>query len=357
MLHRRHQHDLTSLPSVWSNSIRHFACPLLPPDSVTATQVATKRLTASTHTLSSPELSRAPKNRSKNNTPPSPRSLTLLQRWLLDTSSRYAAHLRTTSCTSSPSAEPAMLNTCYIMPVVHEQSNSPAETILRLLLPLNLWACSSFLAGEWDGWALVTLYALLSSQHRVWRAVLGPPLPAIANSPKGHWHTAEHPELADIGDKNGVTCNVPCPFELTKLNEQLAGKILRDCEAAKEAAIKANKPSPPPPIGDLHKTGSLHRARRLIRERGTSDLFSGNRLAGSCRPPWASSKASPSHSIGSRQQMLPLHITAATPEVSASALAGVGPFKMRAFARRTTITLPLSAAIPISRLSSGQSID
>ncbi|KAM0711613.1 hypothetical protein Q7P35_000980 [Cladosporium inversicolor] len=71
---------------------------------------------------------------------------------------------------------------------------------------------------------------------------------------------------------------ISCPFELTKLNEQLAGKILRDSEAAKEAAIKANKPPPPPPIGDLHKTGSLHTARRLVRERGISGLYSGYRL-------------------------------------------------------------------------------
>jgi hypothetical protein len=71
---------------------------------------------------------------------------------------------------------------------------------------------------------------------------------------------------------------VSCPFELTKLNEQLAGKILRDAEAAKAAAIKANKPPPPPPIGDLHKTGSLHTARRLVRERGISGLYSGYRL-------------------------------------------------------------------------------
>jgi solute carrier family 25 carnitine/acylcarnitine transporter 20/29 len=71
---------------------------------------------------------------------------------------------------------------------------------------------------------------------------------------------------------------ISCPFELTKLNEQLAGKILRDSDAAKAAALKAGRPPPPPPAGDLHKTGAIHTATRLFREKGISGLYSGYRL-------------------------------------------------------------------------------
>lgn len=75
-----------------------------------------------------------------------------------------------------------------------------------------------------------------------------------------------------------VITMVSCPFELTKLNEQLAGKVLRDHESATEAARKAGKAPPPPPAGDLHKTGSLHTARRLFAERGIYGLYSGYRM-------------------------------------------------------------------------------
>lgn len=71
---------------------------------------------------------------------------------------------------------------------------------------------------------------------------------------------------------------VSCPFELTKLHEQLAGKVLRDHQEALKAAKQAGKPPPPPPAGDLHKTGSMHTAKRLFSERGIYGLYSGYRM-------------------------------------------------------------------------------
>jgi solute carrier family 25 carnitine/acylcarnitine transporter 20/29 len=102
---------------------------------------------------------------------------------------------------------------------------------------------------------------------------------ALANAPNSYPSLYTLGCFGSAGALSGAVITlISCPFELTKLNEQLAGKVLRDCEAAKEAAIKANKPPPPPPVGDLYKTGSLHTARRLISERGISGLYSGYRL-------------------------------------------------------------------------------
>ena len=66
-----------------------------------------------------------------------------------------------------------------------------------------------------------------------------------------------------------VITTLSCPFELTKLNEQLAGK------EARKHLIASNAGAAPPP---LSKTGAWMTARRLVSERGLSGLYSGYRL-------------------------------------------------------------------------------
>lgn len=102
---------------------------------------------------------------------------------------------------------------------------------------------------------------------------------AMANAPNSYPNLYTLACFSSAGAVAGAfITTISCPFELTKLNEQLAGKMLREANLAKEAAIKAGKPPPPPPAVDLHKTGSMHTARRLISERGISGLYSGYRL-------------------------------------------------------------------------------
>ncbi|KAI4731943.1 hypothetical protein E4T49_00212 [Aureobasidium sp. EXF-10728] len=60
---------------------------------------------------------------------------------------------------------------------------------------------------------------------------------------------------------------VSCPFELIKLNAQLAGKMKRE----------ANPSDRPQPISDL-RTGAFRTAQQLVRERGTRGLYCGYRL-------------------------------------------------------------------------------
>lgn len=62
-----------------------------------------------------------------------------------------------------------------------------------------------------------------------------------------------------------------CPFELTKLNEQLAGK------EARQRAIADNGATPPPPPKPA-KTGAWVTARRLVQDRGIFGLYAGYRL-------------------------------------------------------------------------------
>ena len=62
-----------------------------------------------------------------------------------------------------------------------------------------------------------------------------------------------------------------CPFELTKLNEQLAGK-----EARRRAVGGNGAPSPHPPSS--LSAGAWVTARRLVRERGVMGLYAGYRL-------------------------------------------------------------------------------
>ena len=61
-----------------------------------------------------------------------------------------------------------------------------------------------------------------------------------------------------------------CPFELTKLNEQLAGK------EARQRALADNGATPGPPQSS--KAGAWVTARRLVRDRGFFGLYSGYRL-------------------------------------------------------------------------------
>ncbi|KAF2159774.1 hypothetical protein M409DRAFT_70821 [Zasmidium cellare ATCC 36951] len=67
-----------------------------------------------------------------------------------------------------------------------------------------------------------------------------------------------------------VITTISCPFELTKLNEQLAGKVAR--EAALRNSSKYN------PAADLKSGGSMATARRLVRDRGLQGLYAGYRL-------------------------------------------------------------------------------
>jgi hypothetical protein len=62
-----------------------------------------------------------------------------------------------------------------------------------------------------------------------------------------------------------------CPFELTKLNEQLAGK------EARQRALADNGSTPPPPPKNS-KAGAWVTARRLVHDRGFFGLYAGYRL-------------------------------------------------------------------------------
>lgn len=76
-----------------------------------------------------------------------------------------------------------------------------------------------------------------------------------------------------------VITTISCPFELTKLNEQLAGKMAREAalKAQRESKMPAGSP-PSPPVVDLKSGGSMATARRLVRDRGITGLYAGYRL-------------------------------------------------------------------------------
>lgn len=67
-----------------------------------------------------------------------------------------------------------------------------------------------------------------------------------------------------------IITTISCPFELTKLNEQLAGKESRVAQDRSPNG-KAGQSSPV-------RTGSWNTARRLVRERGIAGLYAGYRL-------------------------------------------------------------------------------
>lgn len=67
-----------------------------------------------------------------------------------------------------------------------------------------------------------------------------------------------------------LVTTISCPFELTKLNEQLAGKMARETRTAGQTGT-------PTSIADM-KAGSLNTARRLVRDRGFTGLYAGYRM-------------------------------------------------------------------------------
>lgn len=92
----------------------------------------------------------------------------------------------------------------------------------------------------------------------------------IANAPGSYPTLSTMACFGAAGATAGaVITTISCPFELTKLNEQLAGKIARD--AAKQ---KGNASA----TVDLKSGGSLATARRLVRDRGIQGLYAGYRF-------------------------------------------------------------------------------
>lgn len=71
-----------------------------------------------------------------------------------------------------------------------------------------------------------------------------------------------------------VITTLSCPFELTKLSEQLAGKMAREAKAADGGSRNRVNPSSTMDV----KTGSWNTARRLVRDRGLRGLYAGYRL-------------------------------------------------------------------------------
>ena len=71
-----------------------------------------------------------------------------------------------------------------------------------------------------------------------------------------------------------VITTISCPFELTKLNEQLAGKMARE-PAAKGVVGQTGTPSN---TFDVKTGGSIATAKRLVTERGLKGLYAGYRL-------------------------------------------------------------------------------
>ncbi|RMZ00535.1 hypothetical protein D0864_03704 [Hortaea werneckii] len=94
---------------------------------------------------------------------------------------------------------------------------------------------------------------------------------AIANAPGSYPNIHTLTCFGVAGAASGaVITALSCPFELTKLNEQLAGKV------AREAQSKSGQN--PSTIVDVKSGGSWNTARRLIRDRGVLGLYAGYRL-------------------------------------------------------------------------------
>lgn len=100
---------------------------------------------------------------------------------------------------------------------------------------------------------------------------------AMANAPNGYpnLYTLTCFGLAGAASGLAITA-ISCPFELTKLNEQLAGKIVREANKARETAIRTGSKEVPPVFDK--KFGSLATARRLMKQRGIAGLYSGYQL-------------------------------------------------------------------------------
>lgn len=100
---------------------------------------------------------------------------------------------------------------------------------------------------------------------------------AMANAPNSYPNLYTLSCFGAAGAFSGmVITTISCPFELTKLNEQLAGKVTRDANQARETAIRTGSRNVPPASDG--KSGSLFTARRLIAQRGLAGLYSGYQL-------------------------------------------------------------------------------
>jgi len=92
----------------------------------------------------------------------------------------------------------------------------------------------------------------------------------IANAPGSYPTLSTMACFGAAGATAGaVITTISCPFELTKLNEQLAGKMARET-----VRLSAN----PSSAVDLKSGGSWATARRLVRDRGFQGLYAGYRL-------------------------------------------------------------------------------
>ncbi|KAK4896625.1 hypothetical protein LTR27_005544 [Elasticomyces elasticus] len=96
----------------------------------------------------------------------------------------------------------------------------------------------------------------------------------IANAPGSYPNLYTFACFGGAGAVSGaVITTLSCPFELTKLSEQLAGKLAREAKAVDGAGQRVN----PGAALDV-KTGSWNTARRLVRDRGLRGLYSGYHL-------------------------------------------------------------------------------
>lgn len=102
----------------------------------------------------------------------------------------------------------------------------------------------------------------------------------IANAPGSYPTLSTMACFGAAGATAGaVITTISCPFELTKLNEQLAGKEARKAAMSKTKTTGATPQSGAAPVVDLKNGGSWATARRLVRDRGLfGGLYAGYRL-------------------------------------------------------------------------------
>ncbi|RMY48755.1 hypothetical protein D0865_07901 [Hortaea werneckii] len=101
---------------------------------------------------------------------------------------------------------------------------------------------------------------------------------AIANAPGSYPNIHTLTCFGVAGAASGaVITALSCPFELTKLNEQLAGKVAREAQS-KSGSNPKGAGQNPSPIVDVKSGGSWNTARRLVRDRGVLGLYAGYRL-------------------------------------------------------------------------------
>ncbi|KAK5138301.1 hypothetical protein LTR08_003362 [Meristemomyces frigidus] len=93
---------------------------------------------------------------------------------------------------------------------------------------------------------------------------------AIANAPGSYPNAYTMACFGLAGAASGaLITTLSCPFELTKLNEQLAGKMAREARSQAKSAGST--------MVEV-KTGSWNTARRLVQDRGWRGLYSGYSL-------------------------------------------------------------------------------